>query len=135
MRYLLVLPVLLATTIWPDAAPLDFCTGNIRHSCVVDGDTLWIEGEKIRLADIDAPETEGRCVEERILAARSAGRLAELIGRGDYEIQRGDPADGRTADRYGRTLAVIMVDGVSVGSILVEEGLARPWSGRRERWC
>lgn len=58
MRHLLALPFLLAINIWLGAAPLDFCTGNVRHSCVVDGDTLWIEGEKIRLADIDAPETE-----------------------------------------------------------------------------
>lgn len=66
------------------------------------------------------------------MAAHAAGRLAELLGRGGYEIRRGDPIDGREVDRFGRTLAVILVNGVSVGSILVEEGLAKPWAGRRE---
>lgn len=32
------------------------CAGGNRVTCVVDGDTLWIEGTKIRAADIDAPE-------------------------------------------------------------------------------
>ncbi|WP_306623965.1 MULTISPECIES: hypothetical protein [Agrobacterium] len=32
------------------------CTGGHRTACVVDGDTLWIDGTKVRIADIDAPE-------------------------------------------------------------------------------
>ncbi len=27
-----------------------------RRTCVVDGDTIWLEGVKIRIADIDTPE-------------------------------------------------------------------------------
>src|SRR3546814_7054959 len=30
--------------------------GMTRRTCVVDGDTFWLEGEKIRIADIDTPE-------------------------------------------------------------------------------
>ena len=30
--------------------------GTIRQTCVVDGDTIWLEGAKIRIADIDTPE-------------------------------------------------------------------------------
>jgi len=29
------------------------CTNRARVNCVVDGDTLWLRGEKIRVADID----------------------------------------------------------------------------------
>jgi micrococcal nuclease len=116
------------------AMAMPLCSAGERHTCVVDGDTVWISGEKIRLADIDTPEPSGRCVTERVLAARAAGRLAELLS-GPHEIVRGDPADGRLQDRYGRTLAVIRVGGVSVGTILVREGLARPWTGRRSNWC
>lgn len=122
-----------ALTAVVDAMP--FCSGPTRVTCVVDGDTVWIAGEKIRLADIDAPEIEAACVDARVKAALAAGRLAELLGRGDYVISRGDPSDGRQQDRFGRTLAVILVDDISVGAILVEEGLARTWSGRREPWC
>lgn len=116
------------------SAPLPICSGGKRHTCVVDGDTVWISGERIRLADIDAPELDGGCARERDLAVRSARRLAELLSR-TYEIRRGDPADGRMQDRYGRTLAVIRVGGASVGTILVNEGLAQPWRGRKAQWC
>lgn len=132
MRVLIFLTIAAA---FPAAAAMEFCSGPIRVTCVVDGDTVWIEGEKIRLSDIDAPEPAGRCVEERILAARAAGRLAELLAPGAFDIRRGDPADGRLKDRFGRTLAVITVDGLSVGATLVAEGLARPWQGARENWC
>ena len=27
------------------------------YNCVVDGDTIWLNGQKIRIADIDTPET------------------------------------------------------------------------------
>lgn len=117
------------------AAAMPLCDGPARATCVVDGDTLWIEREKIRLADVDAPEIDSPCVEARVLAARAAGRLAELLATGTYQVHRGDPVDGRATDRFGRTLAVILVDGVSVGEILVAEGLARPWRGHRENWC
>ena len=30
--------------------------GMVRRTCVVDGDTIWLEGVKIRIADIDTPE-------------------------------------------------------------------------------
>lgn len=113
---------------------MPICSSGRRYTCVVDGDTVWISGERIRLADIDAPEMDGRCTRERDLAMRSTHRLADLLS-GPYEIRRGDPADGRLQDRYGRTLGVVRVGGTSVGTILVDEGLAQPWRGRKAQWC
>src|SRR5207237_6187840 len=45
----------------PAAAPssFDLCGSAERVNCIVDGDTLWIAGIKIRIADIDAPELHG----------------------------------------------------------------------------
>lgn len=105
----------------------------VRFTCVVDGDTVWINREKIRLAAIDAPEITGKCEEERALARRSKARLMQLLQSGDIRIDR----DGK--DRYGRTLArlYLFVGGnkkVSIGDVLVREGLAQPWP-RRRAWC
>lgn len=111
------------------AAAIEFCSGRDRVTCVVDGDTVWIEGEKIRLANIDAPEPAGRCVEERIVGARATVRLAELLASGELRIER------EGVDRYGRTLATLKVDDVDVGAVLITEGLARRWKGSRENWC
>lgn len=111
------------------AASLSICAPGPRDNCVVDGDTFWVDGEKIRIADIDAPEIRGRCDYEARLAIASRDRLRELLNSGSFKLHR----EGE--DRYGRTLAVVTLNERSVGDMLVSEGLARTWTGRREPWC
>jgi hypothetical protein len=36
-------------------ATFGFCHTGGGTNCVVDGDTLWIQGQKVRVADVDAP--------------------------------------------------------------------------------
>jgi endonuclease YncB( thermonuclease family) len=98
---------------------------------VIDGDTFELGGERIRIADIDTPEVNGRCSAETALAARATARMSELLNEGPFELG----AVGRDEDRYGRKLRVVIRDGRSVGDRLVAEGLARTWTGRREPWC
>jgi endonuclease YncB( thermonuclease family) len=103
------------------------------RNCVVDGDTIWLDGVKIRVADIDAPETHpSRCQREADLGDRATRRLQELINAGPFEVR---PIGRRDQDQYGRKLRVLVRRGESLGDILVAEGLVRTWSGRRERWC
>ncbi len=109
------------------------CTHGDRISCVVDGDTLWIDGTKVRVADIDAPEvSEPKCASELALGSRATERLIELVNQGPFELQAWP---GRDKDRYGRALRVLVRHGRSLGDVLVSEGLARTWTGRREPWC
>src|SRR5690625_942386 len=100
---------------------------------VWDGDSIRLgttrQSEAVRIFNIDAPEIEGRCTYEADLALEAKSRLAEILEGSRVEILRQD------ADRYGRTLAAIRVEGQDVGDILVSEGLARTWAGRREPWC
>jgi len=108
------------------------CGWATRHNCVVDGDTIWYEGLKIRLADIDAPEiSEPKCASEAALGERAKLRLLDLVNVGPFELVR----DGRDEDRYGRKLRVLRRDGRSLGEVLVTEGLARRWDGARRSWC
>jgi endonuclease YncB( thermonuclease family) len=103
-----------------------------RVTCVVDGDTVWLQGEKIRMPGYDTPEpTTGMCGGdfERQLAHQASNRLIALLNGGDVTIQR----FGK--DRYDRTLATIRVDGVDVGKTLIAEGLARRWPDGPEFWC
>lgn len=105
----------------------------VRFSCVVDGDTIWLRGTKIRMADIDTPEVHSpKCPEEKILGNRATDRLVELLNEGSFEAV---PIGSRDTDKYGRKLRVLVRDGRSIGDQLVHEGLARTWSGRREPWC
>lgn len=111
------------------AVALTICAPGPRDNCVVDGDTFWHAGEKIRIADIDAPELNGRCSGEIQRAILAQERLLALLNSGPFEIHR------RGKDRYGRTLAIVANARGSLGDQLVREGLARTWSGQREPWC
>ncbi|MEX3008380.1 thermonuclease family protein [Hoeflea sp. TYP-13] len=103
---------------------------------VIDGDTVEIDGERIRIANIDTPELRGaKCEAEYRLAKIAARRVEELLELHRIRIRRGDPKDGRLKDRYGRTLAIIYVDGVDLGEILIEEDLAQRWYSDRVPWC
>ena len=110
------------------------CGAGARVSCVVDGDTIWLAGEKIRLADINAPETsDPACAREAELGARATARLTTLLNQAPFALAR-DPSD-RDEDRYGRKLRVLTREGESLGDTLVREGLAEEWRGFRREWC
>lgn len=109
------------------------CDSGPRTNCVVDGDTIWFDGEKVRLLGIDTPETNPpRCAYEGELGAAATRRLRELLDGGTITLRRGDAPD---RDRYGRLLRHVDVDGRDVGSILIAEGLARPYGNGRRSWC
>jgi len=116
----------------PVAAHFSLCHTGGGTNCVVDGDTFWIGGQKVRVADIDAPETHPpRCAYEADLGDRATLRLQQLLNAGPVTLA---PAD-RDTDRYGRLLRIVERDGQSLGDQLVAEGLARRWTGRRLPWC
>jgi endonuclease YncB( thermonuclease family) len=100
---------------------------------VIDGDTFAYGGMRIRIADIDTPEVHGQCPYEMALAARATRRMRALLAAGPFELHA--LADGRDEDRYGRKLRIVTRGGRSLGDVLVAEGLARTWTGRREPWC
>ncbi len=85
-----------------------------RVTCIVDGDTLWIEGEKIRIADIDTPEvTRPACPREAALGRRATRRMMALANAGPFTVTH--PDGGRDTDRYGRALRVLTRDGRKPG--------------------
>lgn len=114
------------------AATFALCAEGPRTTCVVDGDTFWLHGEKVRIADINAPETHrAGCEAEQALGDRATRRLIALLNAGPFTLE----VNGRETDRYGRSLRVAKRAGRSLGAQLVSEGLAEPWRGRRSDWC
>lgn len=81
------------------------CGNEGGDTCVVDGDTIRVSGEHIRLLGIDAPELPGHCAIGRDCAPgdpfASTNNLARLMGSGPLDIERVG------TDRYGRTLALV----------------------------
>lgn len=113
-------------------AQFAICAGSARYTCIVDGDTFWLRGEKIRIADIDTPEVfSPACSTERAFGQQATRRLQALLNQGEFDLVWNAP---RT-DRYGRSLMVVKRDGRSLGEVLVAENLARRWDGARRDWC
>ena len=88
---------------------------------VVDGDTLVIADERMRLAGIDAPETKQNC--SRDARPWACGRAAtqamrRLVGRNHVRCE----VSGR--DRYGRAIATCVAGGRDLQEELVRQGLA-----------
>lgn len=104
---------------------------------IIDGDTFQIGKEKIRIIEIDAPESyKSRCENELVLGLKAKERLRSLLDAGPLDLQR----DGK--DRYGRTLAHVFAGGINVGDAMIDEGYALRYQPgadakqmRLEVWC
>jgi endonuclease YncB( thermonuclease family) len=88
----------------------------------LDGDTIWYQGVKIRLADIDTPEVgEPKCALEAKLGKRATLPLLELMNAGPFTVVR---VGNRDEDRYGRKLRVIERDGRPITEVLIADDAA-----------
>jgi endonuclease YncB( thermonuclease family) len=103
------------------ASPADL----IGQASVIDGDTLEIHGNRIRLWGIDAPESSQLCRGEDSLQYRCGAKAANDL---DAFIN-GRPVScvPVSLDQYGRTVASCAVGGVDLGEWLVRNGYALDW--------
>lgn len=88
---------------------------------VVDGDTLRIDGERIRLLGIDAPEIHG-CRQGRVCVpgdGNASKRSLEAMMGGPVSVERAGQA------RYGRTLAQVYVGGRNIACEQIRRGQAQ----------
>ena len=88
---------------------------------ITDGDTIRINGEKIRFSGIDTPELRQTCLKQGI---------KELCGITAKQILIDKIADNKIVciregkDQYKRTLAECFVNNESLSSYLVKSGYA-----------
>ncbi|MGD9742358.1 MAG: thermonuclease family protein [Dongiaceae bacterium] len=95
---------------------------------VIEADAIEISGQRIRLLDMDAPETQQLCQDTAGADYRCGQKAALLLS--DFIGQRTVTCDGSDLDRYGRTLARCTVGGEDLGLWLIEQGWAVPY-----RYC
>ena len=88
---------------------------------ITDGDTIKIDGDKIRFSGIDTPELKQTCDKDgvKILCGLNAKKiLVNKIGNNKVTCVR----EGK--DRYKRVLAECFVNNESLSSYLVRSGYA-----------
>ena len=86
-----------------------------------DGDSIRINGEKIRFSGIDTPELKQDCIKKNIknsCGLKAKKILVEKIGNNNVSCLR----EGK--DQYNRTLAECFVNNESLSSFLVRSGYA-----------
>ena len=88
---------------------------------VIDGDTIVLNGEKIRFSGIDTPELKQTCLKDNEKV--DCGMLAKkLLVK---KIGNNTPiCIGKKKDFYKRTLAECFVNGESLSKFLVRSGYA-----------
>ena len=100
---------------------------------VVDAQSLVIDGQRVRLSNVDVPELfpGARCWAEAVLAKQAFFTVLEEVQRGNDVLLR---STGRE-NRWGQTLAEVDIDGVDLGDMLHQQGLASRPTGSRFDWC
>lgn len=127
-----------AATESPEAPPSRMQPGGAarvrpaRVARVIDGDTLeTADGQRIRLVQIDAPESSGECY-----GAEATAALQALLPQGSrIGLERDPRLDD--VDRYGRLLRYVHTGGRNINIVLVRRGAASVWffDGDRGRYA
>ena len=94
---------------------------NAQNVQITDGDTIKINGEKIRFNGIDTPEMKQTCIENEIVnpcGVTAKNILMDKISNNEVVCI----SEGK--DRYKRTLAECFVNDESLSSYLVRSGYA-----------
>lgn len=87
---------------------------------VIDGDTIEIHGERIRLNGIDSPESGAVCGTVNVYQ-KAALALSDFIG------SRTVSCDISGEDRYARKIGTCEVGGAGLADHMVSSGWARDW--------
>lgn len=99
----------------------------IGRATVIDGDTIDIQGERIRLNGIDAPETAQVCLNSQQKPYRCGANAAQALDK-LLAASRPTRCDFVERDRYGRFVGdCYRADGAKVAAVLVRNGWALDW--------
>lgn len=88
---------------------------------VIDGDTIVIGGNKLRLIGIDSPELETEKSKGECYADEAKEKLKELVENKEVRLEK----DVSQKDKYDRLLRYVYVGEENINEVLVQEGFAK----------
>ena len=94
---------------------------NAQELRIIDGDTIHLNGKKIRFSGIDTPELKQKCIRNGVknsCGITAKKLLTKLIGNNNVDCV----SEGQ--DQYNRILAECFVNHQSLSSYLVKSGYA-----------
>ena len=95
--------------------------GQARVVRVVDGDTIIVGEDKVRLIGIDSPELETERLKGECYALEAKNKLRELVENKEIRLEK----DVSEKDKYDRLLRYVYVGEDNINEFLVREGFAR----------
>jgi len=110
--------IILLAAMAPATASAEAVSG---PATVVDGDTLTVDGRRVRLFGIDAPELRQPCMREGEAWAcgeEAKRQLEELVGANPVACT------GEQEDQYGRLIAICRSGRYELNATMVESGWA-----------
>ena len=119
VRLIMLIAIVLVAIGWLTKYSEDSIVGSAR---ILDGDSLKINGNEIRLLGIDAPEYDQKCKTnsgaEYDCGIRSRKHLMEIVAGSDVECKSWNK------DKYDRLLAICYVNNQEINALMVEAGWA-----------
>lgn len=94
---------------------------------VIDGDTLSISGERVRLAGLDAPKAKQSCIDENDWSWKCGAEATKWLRNATRGRTVTCSTDGR--DRYGRFIGRCEASGTDLNRGLISAGLAVSYMG------
>jgi len=131
----LILGVSIATIFHDDpnaaarAARFSQCYDAEGSNCVLDGETIYVQGQKVLIAGVTAPKIQSaRCDDERSRGIDSAVRLADLLNSGKVTV------GPLVREPDGQVRNKVEVGGNDLATAMIGAGMARDY-GSSGGWC
>ena len=113
-----------------NAARFAQCYDSTGSNCVLDGNTIYVAGQRVEIAGIAAPKIQGaQCDAERSKGIDAAVQLEALLNSGTVTVGR------PSRDFYGRVGSEVQVKGVDVAQMLMNRDAVRKYEGSQPSWC
>lgn len=103
------------------------------RTTVIGADILVLDGRHLRLSNAFAPETipDARCWAEAVAARQGVAIVQRLVNNArSVTVQE---TGGK--DDYDRAFALVTLDGLDLGQVLIDNGLAAKRTEERFNWC